>query len=469
MRPDPARVAPPAESAARDRSAVPALGGRLAAVSLFDLCQFLMLNRKTGTLTVRAPEGTAYFTFHEGQLLSATDEALRDGEGVVLRAVQWRDGTFEFAPGPVPPDRRIQASTESILLEAARQVDEMMANGSGAGEPSAAESFLEKQERAAGLSEAFRRVVALGDADRKGCGWRDAARASLRRPGAWRLRLGPGARVAIVHSWGLEEIEGTDPGAVVAWAEELAPTTGGREDRRTRERVPAIHVTPDPDGGSFWAIRQRGPDGDWVLASLALPDVPAWAGLGFPDPLFAELQAQSEGWTLLLAPGVSGNAGEIWPGGAALAAWVAHRAGGSPEVACIVESLPRYEWSRLPGRIVSVSPEHFRRPGTLERHIRTQGVRFLALAEAPPALAGEALALSAPGLRVVILGAAAAPAAWIRSWARRCAPPLDLAAIEGSLGAVWTVQGTHPERSEALTCRLAVPARPGASASTPPR
>jgi hypothetical protein len=108
-------------------SADAALSGRLAAISLFDLCQFLMLNRKTGTLTVRSPAGTAYFTFQEGQLLTALNEALRDGDEVVMQAVQWTEGTFEFAAGPVPPDRRIHVSTENILLEAARRIDEMQA------------------------------------------------------------------------------------------------------------------------------------------------------------------------------------------------------------------------------------------------------------------------------------------------------------------------------------------------------
>ena len=450
----------PGEMTTRERITWPALGGRLGAVSLFDLCQFLMLNRKTGTLTVRTPEGTAYFTFHEGQLLSATDETLRDGESIVLRAVQWRDGTFEFAPGPVPPDRRIQASTESILLEAARQIDEMAATGEddGAG-PSAAQLFLEKQERAAGLSETFRRVVALGDADQKGRGWRDAVRAALRRPGAWRLRLGPGARVAVLHRAGLEEIVGADAGAVVAWAEELAPSSRGSDERARRGRARRVHVTPDREGGSYWSVRHRAPDGDWVLASLALADIPSWYDLGLPDPLFHELQAQSEGWTLMLAPADGSERGEIWPGTTALAAWLARRATERPEIAWVVESLPRYEWSRLPGRVGTVAPEQLARPGGLEELVRSSQAGLVALADAPTPMLIEALALHGPSLRVVVLASAIGPGPWFRGLARRLGPGQESAWIEAGLGAVWTIQSGSLEAPLPLASRLAVPAR----------
>ena len=70
---------------------------------------------------------------------------------MVLRAVQWTEGSFEFVPGPVPPDRRMNASTENILLEAARRLDEMQEKGRAGGQEAAASSaeqaFLDKQAR----------------------------------------------------------------------------------------------------------------------------------------------------------------------------------------------------------------------------------------------------------------------------------------------------------------------------------
>ncbi len=137
-----------------------ALAGRLEAIPLFDLCQFLMLNRRTGTLTVRNHDNAVRIYFEDGAILDIMDDALRRGERILLGAVQWPTGTFTFDPTPTGAERRIEASTEAILLEAARLIDEARAlAGDEIQGPTQESTFREKQSIADELPEVFRRAI----------------------------------------------------------------------------------------------------------------------------------------------------------------------------------------------------------------------------------------------------------------------------------------------------------------------
>jgi hypothetical protein len=137
-----------------------ALTGRLEAIPLFDLCQFLMLNRRTGTLAVRNNDNTVRIYFEEGAILDIMDDALRRGERILLGAVQWPTGSFTFDPTPTGAERRIEASTEAILLEAARLIDEARAQAGESGRgPTQETSFREKQTVADELPDVFRRAI----------------------------------------------------------------------------------------------------------------------------------------------------------------------------------------------------------------------------------------------------------------------------------------------------------------------
>jgi len=100
--------------------------GDLSAFSLFEICQFLMIVRQTGTLTVRRRADTAAITFSAGQVVSVVAPRLREGEEAFYGVVTWQTGTFEYAPGPVavPANPRIELSTDGLLMEAARRIDE---------------------------------------------------------------------------------------------------------------------------------------------------------------------------------------------------------------------------------------------------------------------------------------------------------------------------------------------------------
>lgn len=139
--------------------------GDLGALSLFEICQFLLIGQKTGTLKVEHRGKRATLTFADGQIIAAVDENLRDGQEAVYRVLRWGEGSFEFTPGPVAGGgmSRIGESTDALLLESARRLDEAAdttapsggsAGHAGAPGPRAA-AFLEKQRLATELTDLF--------------------------------------------------------------------------------------------------------------------------------------------------------------------------------------------------------------------------------------------------------------------------------------------------------------------------
>lgn len=107
-------------------------GGDLSAFSLFELCQFLMVMRRSGTVAVRSGKRNATVAVREGQIVSVVDDALQQGEEAFYRIACWSEGTFEFTPGTVN-GTGLGVSTDGLLLEAARRLDEgeLVAEGNG--------------------------------------------------------------------------------------------------------------------------------------------------------------------------------------------------------------------------------------------------------------------------------------------------------------------------------------------------
>ncbi len=407
----------PAENRSLDRERVPALGGRLSAVSLFDLCQFLMLNRRTGNLTVRSGGSAAYLVFLDGQLLSAADEDRRDGEGVVLRAVQWEEGTFEFVPGPVPPDRRIQSSTENILLDAARRIDEMQAEeGRSSGDARGAENaFREKQARGASIVEAFRSAVADAELTRSGASWKGSVLRRLGEPSGERLLLGPGASVGIVAGGRGEVLSGVPAQEVRAWMDELAPPFLPG-DRRTGAGLP--RPVRQEDGSVLWAVRFQSPGGDWVAASAVRPCLPEWSDLGLPEADFSELERRESGLCLVLGGRAHGDA--CSPARDGLAAWLDRRARLRNECGIVVEDFPRYDWSSLTGVWRGFPAAWARREGRLESVVRASGARTVVwIGSCPAGALAEVLELASSGSMVVLAEEAMELEDWLKRAERR--------------------------------------------------
>ncbi len=154
--------------------------GDLEALPLLEVCQFLLIGRKTGTLRVESGRRHATLVLADGQIASARDEAGLEGEAAACEALAWMEGTFEFAPGPVAMSEggRVDVPTETLLLDAARRLDGEGAapsdardarvasrpgdtgapsRGASPGDPGGARTaaFLEKQRFASELAELF--------------------------------------------------------------------------------------------------------------------------------------------------------------------------------------------------------------------------------------------------------------------------------------------------------------------------
>src|SRR5689334_21281273 len=112
-------------------SAHPILMGELGLLSLFDLAQLFTLTGATGTLNVQSEGRKGFFRFERGQIANAVDERLEQGEEAAFRVFAWRTGTFDFRVEPPTGGRSIHENTDALMLEAARRVDESLANESG--------------------------------------------------------------------------------------------------------------------------------------------------------------------------------------------------------------------------------------------------------------------------------------------------------------------------------------------------
>jgi hypothetical protein len=102
----------------------PILVGELGLLSLFDLVQLLVLNGATGTLRVASSGRQGHFRFERGQVAGALDDQGPDGIESAYRLFTWRTGTFAFSVGTPGSVRTIEDSTEAVMLEAARRMDE---------------------------------------------------------------------------------------------------------------------------------------------------------------------------------------------------------------------------------------------------------------------------------------------------------------------------------------------------------
>ena len=97
--------------------------GTLGLFSLVDLFQLLTASSRTGRLLIEHPAGTARVYFDRGKVVHAE---FGDARGVDAVYTLFGDerGSFEFGLGLPAPDTTIQTSTDNLLLEAIRRVDE---------------------------------------------------------------------------------------------------------------------------------------------------------------------------------------------------------------------------------------------------------------------------------------------------------------------------------------------------------
>jgi len=100
------------------------LTGSLEDMGLVDLLQTFEVSRKSGMARVREPRGKALVVyFRDGKVVDAELGRLR-GEEAVYRGLIWGSGTFEVEFRPIQNDDIIPTSTQGLLMEGMRRVDE---------------------------------------------------------------------------------------------------------------------------------------------------------------------------------------------------------------------------------------------------------------------------------------------------------------------------------------------------------
>ncbi len=105
------------------------MSGSIDEIPLPDLIQLLSTSRKSGQLVLRTDHGTGRIFFRKGQIYFAKidDSGDSNPRKVMYRLLTWNSGFFELEQGDeiaVPAGEEIDDSTEALLMEGMRQMDE---------------------------------------------------------------------------------------------------------------------------------------------------------------------------------------------------------------------------------------------------------------------------------------------------------------------------------------------------------
>jgi len=115
-------------AAGRRTSQVRTMSGSIAEIPLPDLMQLFTASKKSGVLVIRTDTDVGKIFFDGGQVVFATVNDNYDVAALksLYRILTWEEGSFDMEP---PEERDFQQpvtmSTEGILMEAMRQMDEV--------------------------------------------------------------------------------------------------------------------------------------------------------------------------------------------------------------------------------------------------------------------------------------------------------------------------------------------------------
>ncbi len=101
--------------------------GSIEEIPLADLLQLMSTSGKTGVLHLKTPKGCGKLNFDKGRLISASldDNPNMAPTKSLFRILRWNSGSFELSrPEPVLPERELRATTQALLMEGMRQLDE---------------------------------------------------------------------------------------------------------------------------------------------------------------------------------------------------------------------------------------------------------------------------------------------------------------------------------------------------------
>jgi CheY-like chemotaxis protein len=102
--------------------------GRLAEISLIDWMQTLEQGRKTCALMLRSGGEQCTLFFTDGQVKHAVCGALQ-GNPAVFKVLTWMDGDWEVDFQKSSPERTTTMSTQGLMLEGLRILDETTRDG----------------------------------------------------------------------------------------------------------------------------------------------------------------------------------------------------------------------------------------------------------------------------------------------------------------------------------------------------
>jgi hypothetical protein len=130
------------------------LSGRTELLSLFDVTQVLSVNEATGMLRVEQGSEKGYLYFDGGSIINALDAEHREGEEAAKNVFAMRKAHFAFTADLPSVARRISCTTQSLMMEIARALDEE-SQETGEGEGSHVEEARQATEA---LYEIFHRL-----------------------------------------------------------------------------------------------------------------------------------------------------------------------------------------------------------------------------------------------------------------------------------------------------------------------
>jgi hypothetical protein len=245
----------------------PDLEGRLDSVNLFDVCQFLMINRKTGVLHVGTRPDLFTLSFLEGQIQDVSGPSMQTGVKALHKALRQKSGGFEFNSRSVPPLGAFDESTDSLLLEAARQMDE-----TGDGLPSA--ELERRQQRAQELARLLEQVTRPSQSEDKN----EVAEGWIQSLENWgtRLHTDESGQAWLETSDGRTRSRGVDP----VFRDKLLEYILGPKRDRLLEGSRGLLQTPR---GEIWWTRS-GPGPKLLSLGRVQDAYPSLASLGVDVP-----------------------------------------------------------------------------------------------------------------------------------------------------------------------------------------
>ncbi|HEX9241150.1 MAG TPA: DUF4388 domain-containing protein [Anaeromyxobacter sp.] len=98
--------------------------GNLSDMGVVDLVQTLEMGKKSGALHVKSTKGLeAVCYFRDGRILDCELGKVA-GENAFYRLLNWQDGEFAIEFKPIEREERIPVSTQGLLMEGMRRIDE---------------------------------------------------------------------------------------------------------------------------------------------------------------------------------------------------------------------------------------------------------------------------------------------------------------------------------------------------------